>query len=63
MRAARLHLHAEHAVPVMTAPQNAVGGKGPWGGHDDVSRNDKGMVATSAEATPRADDPTTPAFA
>ena len=49
-------------VPVMMAPQNAVGGKGPWGGHDDVGRNDKGMVATSAQATPRTDDPTTPAF-
>ncbi len=49
-------------VPLMTATQNAVGGKGPWGGHDDVSRDDKGMVVTSAEATPRADDPTTPAF-
>ena len=49
-------------VPVMTAPQNAVGGKGPWGGHDDVSRHDKGMVATSAEATPRTDDPITPAL-
>jgi hypothetical protein len=50
-------------VLVMAATQNAVGGKGPWGGHDDVSRNDKGMVATSAEAIPRADDPTTRAFA
>ena len=49
-------------VPVMTAPQNAVGGKGPWGGHDDGSRNDKGMVATNAQATPRMDGPTTPAF-
>ena len=49
-------------VPMMTAPQNAVGGKGPWGGHDDVSRNDKGMVATNAQATPRMDDPTTPAL-
>ena len=49
-------------VLVMTATQNAVGGKGPWGGHDDVDRDDKGMVATSVEATPRADDPTTQAF-
>jgi hypothetical protein len=47
-------------VPMMMAPQNAVGGKGPWGGHDEVSRNDKGMVATNAQATPRMDDPTTP---
>jgi hypothetical protein len=46
----------------MTATQNAVGGKGLWGGHDYVNRDDKGMVATSAEATPRADDPTTPTF-
>ena len=29
------------------APQNAVGGKGPWGGHDDGSREHKGMVARS----------------
>ena len=49
-------------VPMMMAPQNAIGGKGPWGGHDDVSRNDKGMVATNAQVTPRMDDPTTPAF-
>lgn len=39
-------------VPVMTAPQNAVGGKGPWGGHDDGSRNDKGMVEASAVGNP-----------
>ncbi len=38
-------------VPVMTAPQNAVGGKGPWGGHDDENRNDKGMVATRGAGT------------
>jgi hypothetical protein len=50
-------------VPMMMATQNAVGGKGPWGGHDDGSRDDKGMVATSAQVTPRMDDPTTPAFA
>ncbi len=36
---------------MMTAPQNTVGGKGPWGGHDDVSRNDKGMVATRGAGT------------
>src|SRR5512139_447097 len=35
-------------VPERTAPQNAVGGKGPWGGHDDGSRNDKGMVEARA---------------
>jgi hypothetical protein len=39
-------------VPVMTATQNAVGGKGPWGGHDDVNRNDKGMVATRGAGNP-----------
>jgi len=30
-----------------TVPQNAVGGKGPWGGHDDGNREHKGMVARS----------------
>src|SRR5437868_10441961 len=30
-------------VPMRTATQNAVGGKGPWGGQDDENRNDKGM--------------------
>jgi hypothetical protein len=49
-------------VPMMTAPQNAVGGKGPWGGYDDGNRNDKGMVATREEVTPPTDDPTTRAF-
>ena len=39
-------------VPMMTATQNAVGGKDPWGGHDDVNRNDKGMVATSDGGNP-----------
>src|ERR1700760_3408933 len=33
-------------VPMMAAPQNAVGGKGPWGGHVVGSRKHKGMVAT-----------------
>ncbi len=36
----------------MAAPQNAVGGKGPWGGHDDENRNDKGMVATRGAGNP-----------
>jgi RNA-directed DNA polymerase len=36
----------------MMAPQNAVGGKGPWGGHDDGSRNDKGMVEARAAGNP-----------
>ena len=39
-------------VPTRTAPQNAVGGKGPWGGHDDGNRNDKGMVATRGAGNP-----------
>ena len=39
-------------VPVMMAPQNAVGGKGPWGGHDDENRDDKGMVATRGAGNP-----------
>ncbi len=39
-------------VPVMMATQNAVGGKGPWGGHDDENRNDKGMVATRGAGNP-----------
>jgi RNA-directed DNA polymerase len=43
-----------------TAPQNAVGGKGPWGGHDDGSRNDKGMVATSGAGNPSHGRPNSP---
>jgi hypothetical protein len=43
-----------------TATKNAVGGKGPWGGHDDENRNDKGMVATRGQAIPPTDDPTPP---
>jgi RNA-directed DNA polymerase len=34
-------------VPMMATAQNVVGGKGPWGGHDDGSREHKGMVAKS----------------
>jgi hypothetical protein len=49
-------------VPTRTATQNAVGGKDPWGGHDDGNRNDKGMVATRGQATPPTDDPTPPVF-
>ena len=44
----------------MTAPQNAVGGKGPWGGHDDGSRNDKGMVEASAAGIPSRGRPNSP---
>jgi len=43
-----------------TAPQNAVGGKGPWGGHDDGSRNDKGMVATRGAGNPSHRRPNSP---
>jgi hypothetical protein len=39
-------------VPVMSTPQNVDGGKGPWGGHDDEYRNDKGMVATRGAGNP-----------
>jgi group II intron reverse transcriptase/maturase len=44
----------------MAAPQNAVGGKGPWGGHDDGSRNDKGMVEASAAGNPSRGRPNSP---
>ena len=44
----------------MTATQNAVGGKGPWGGHDDGSRNDKGMVATRGAGNPSHRRPNNP---
>ena len=39
-------------VPARTTPQNVVGGKGPWGGHDNGSRNDKGMVEARAAGIP-----------
>ena len=44
----------------MTAPQNAVGGKGPWGGHDGRGRNDKGMVATNGVGSPSRGRPNNP---
>ena len=47
-------------VPVMAAPQNAAGGKGPWGGHDDGSRNDKGMVEARAAGNPSHRRPNSP---
>ncbi len=47
-------------LPMMTAPQNAVGGKGPWGGHDDGSRNDKGMVESRAVGNPSHRRPNSP---
>jgi hypothetical protein len=39
-------------VPMRSTPQNVDGGKGPWGGHDDENRNDKGMVATRGAGNP-----------
>ncbi len=44
----------------MTAPQNAVGGTDPWGGHDDGSHNDKGMVAMGEAGVPANSQPNTP---
>jgi group II intron reverse transcriptase/maturase len=44
----------------MMAPQNAIGGKGPWGGHDDENRNDKGMVATRGAGNPSHRRPNSP---
>jgi RNA-directed DNA polymerase len=43
-----------------TATQNAVGGKGPWGGHDVENRNDKGMVATRGAGNPSHRRPNSP---
>jgi len=48
-------------VPERTAPQKAVGGKGTWGGHDDGSRNDKGMVEARAAGNPSHRRPNSPA--
>jgi RNA-directed DNA polymerase len=47
-------------VPMMMTPQNVVGGKGPWGGHDGGNRNDKGMVATRAVGNPSHRRPNSP---
>jgi RNA-directed DNA polymerase len=47
-------------VPGRTAPQNAVGGKGPWGGHDDGNRKHKGMVATGEAGVPVSSQPNSP---
>ena len=47
-------------VPTRTAPQNAVGGKGPWGGHDDGSREHKGMVATRNASVLASSQPNSP---
>ena len=45
---------------MMRATQNAVGGKGPWGGHDNGSRNDKGMVEARAAGNPSHRRPNSP---
>ena len=47
-------------VPVMATPQNVAGGKGPWGGHDAGSRNDKGMVEARARGNPSHRRPNSP---
>ena len=47
-------------VPAKAAPQNAAGGKGPWGGHGTGSRNDKGMVEARAGGNPSHRRPNTP---
>jgi RNA-directed DNA polymerase len=47
-------------VPVRTAPQNAVGGKGPWGGHDGGNREHKGMVAMGEAGVPASSQPNSP---
>ena len=47
-------------VPTMTVPQNTVGGKDPWGGHDDVGREHKGMVATGEAGVPVSSQPNSP---
>jgi RNA-directed DNA polymerase len=39
-------------VPTRPAPQNAGGGKGPWGGHDGASRRHKGMIAERGLGNP-----------
>ena len=47
-------------VPRRAAPQNAAGGKGPWGGHGAGSRNDKGMVEARAVGNPSHRRPNSP---
>ena len=39
-------------VPTRPAPQNAGGGKGPWGGHDGEGRKHKGMIAERGPGNP-----------
>ena len=47
-------------VPTMAVPQNTVGGKGPWGGHDDGVRKHKGMVAKGEAGVPASSQPNSP---
>ena len=47
-------------VPKRMATQNAIGGKGPWGGLDDENRNDKGMVETRGVGNPSHRRPNSP---
>ena len=47
-------------VPERAAPQNAAGGKDPWGGHDDGSREHKGMVAKGEAGVPASSQPNSP---
>ena len=49
-------------VPMRTAMQNAVGGKGPWGGHDDETATTRAWSQHVVQATPPTDDPTPPVF-
>jgi hypothetical protein len=49
-------------VPMRTATQNAVGGKGPWGGHDDATATTRAWSQHVVQATPPTDDPTPPAL-
>ena len=49
-------------VPMRTATQNAVGGKGPWGGHDDETATTRAWSQHVVQATPPTDDPTPPVF-
>jgi hypothetical protein len=49
-------------VPMRTATQNAVGGKGPWGGHDDATATTRAWSQYVVQATPPTDDPTPPAL-
>jgi group II intron reverse transcriptase/maturase len=58
--AGQLACASSDPTPGRTAPQNAVGGKGPWGGHDDGSREHKGMVARREAGIPASAQPNSP---